>query len=149
MPTKSGKSRMKSIPKPKIPLEAENEIMTLLARDLRISADDIAYILEKHGVRADSDALQYAYRRRVGQKLMASIRDTAGRRELLASRCEKGSIEYVVINACNDRRELNAIHSRILKSIAGLNASADKVRARLGFLSRFTSPILPFRKRKG
>lgn len=122
--------------------------MALLARDMRISADEIADILQRHGVQADSEALQYAYRRRVGQQLMASIRDEAGRRELLASRCGKGSIEYVVINACNDRRELNAIHSRLLKSIAGLNASAGKVSNRLGFLGRFTGAILPFTNKK-
>ena len=123
--------------------------MTLLARNLRISADDIAQILKKYGVCAEEDELQHAYRRRVGQRLMASIRDEEGRRELLAFRRENGGTEYVVIGCCNDPRKLKSIRNRLLGSMAGLDVSARKVRARLGFLERFLSSVSPrLRKRK-
>ena len=78
--------------RPLLPPEAEDEIMTALFTDMRISSDEIAAILKKHGVRGDERVLQDSYRKRLGQRLMASIRDENGRREVLAH----GS-EYIVM----------------------------------------------------
>lgn len=71
--------------KPLLPLEAEVEILEKLGADLRIGSGEIAAILKKHGVEADVERLQDSYRKRLGQRLMASIRDEEGRREVLAA----------------------------------------------------------------
>lgn len=120
--------------KPVLPSEAEAEIMELLAVKMRISSDEIAAILEKHGVSGDTEALQSAYRKRLGQRLMSSIRDESGKRELLAA----GS-EYVVVECCNDPQKLKVIQRRLQGSMKGLDASSKKVRSRIHFLDRFSS----------
>ena len=82
--------------------------MTTLFTNMRISSGEIAAILKKHGVSGVADALQNAYRKRLGQRLMSSIRDESGKREVLAH----GS-EYVVVQCCNDQQALKAIRRRI------------------------------------
>ena len=84
---------------PFLPLEAEVEIMDLLFTNMRISSGEIAAILAKHRVYGDVDVLQDSYRKRLGQRLMSSIRDEKGNREVLAH----GS-EYVVVECCNDQK---------------------------------------------
>lgn len=59
--------------KPLLPLEAEVEILEKLGADLRIGSGEIAAILKKHGVEADVERLQDSYRKRLGQRLMASM----------------------------------------------------------------------------
>ena len=125
--------------KPVLPPEAEAEIMELLSVKMRISSDEIAAILEKHGVSGDVEALQSAYRKRLGQRLMSSIRDESGKRELLAA-----GNEYVVVECCNDPQKLKVIQRRLQGSMKGLDASSKKVRSRIHFLGRFSSA-----KRKG
>ena len=115
--------------------EAVDEIMERLSANLKISADEIAEILEKHGVSGDVSALQSSYRKRIGQRLMASIRDETGKREVLSS----NSGEYVIIECCNDPQQLHAIQRRIQSGINGFDASSKKVRGRLQFLNRFSS----------
>lgn len=97
--------------KPLLPLEAEVEILEKLGADLRIGSGEIAAILKKHGVEADVERLQDSYRKRLGQRLMASIRDEEGRREVLA----RGS-EYIVVECCSDQQALKAIRHRIHKA---------------------------------
>lgn len=118
-----------------LPPEAVDEIMERLSSNLKISADEIAEILEKHGVSGDTDALQSSYRKRLGQRLMASIRDETGKREVFAS----NGGEYVIIECCNDPQQLRAIQRRIQSSMNGLDASSKKVRGRICFLNRFSS----------
>ena len=118
--------------RPALPPAAEAEIMDRLSADMKITSEEIAAILAKHGVSGDVEALQNAYRKRVGQRLMASIRDENGRREVLAH----GS-EYVVVECCNDQQALKIIHRRINGQISGLNTSADKVQGRISVLGRF------------
>lgn len=125
--------------KPALPPEAEAEIMELLSVKMRISSDEIAAILERHGVSGDAEALQSAYRKRLGQRLMSSIRDESGKRELLAA----GS-EYVVVECCNDPQKLKVIQRRLQGSMKSLDTSSKKVRSRIHFLDRFSSI-----KRKG
>ena len=92
--------------RPILPPEAEQEIMDMLSANMRISSGEIAAILKKHGVSGDADALQDSYRKRLGQRLMSSIRDENGRREVLA----RGS-EYIVVECCSDQQQENLLDS--------------------------------------
>ena len=120
--------------RPMLPLGAEQEIMDTLSANMRISADEIAAILKKHGVSGDMDALQNAYRKRLGQRLMSSIRDENGKREVLA----RGS-EYIVVECCSDQQALKAIRRRIQSQMNGLDDSAGKVRCRIRVLDQLLS----------
>ena len=121
-------------PKPLLPPAAEDEIMDVLSANMRISSGEIAAILKKHGVSGDMDALQDSYRKRLGQRLMASIRDESGKREVLA----RGS-EYIVVECCADRQALRAIRQRIQSQMNGLDDSAGKVRCRIHVLDHLLS----------
>ena len=91
-----------------------------------------AAILKKHHVSCDVDILQDRYRRQLGQRLMASLRDASGEREVLSN----GKGRYVVLECCRDRQQLAAIRRRIQNQAHGLNASAGKVRSRIAVLDR-------------
>ena len=108
---------------PRLPPEAEQEILEALFEGMEIHSSEIAAILKKHGVCGDAEALQDSYRKRLGQRLMASLRDDTGRREVLAS---------------GDRRQLKQIHRRIQNPMTGLDLSARTVSGRLTVLERLT-----------
>ncbi len=127
--------------RPVLPLEAEQEIMDTLSANMRISSDEIAAILEKHGVSGDAEALQNAYRKRLGQRLMSSIRDENGKREVLAA----NGGEYVVVECCSDQQKLKAIRRHIQSQMNGLDDSAGKVRGRIRVLDRLSAML----KRRG
>ena len=120
--------------RPILPPEAEQEIMDMLSANMRISSGESAAILKKHGVSGDADALQDSYRKRLGQRLMSSIRDENGRREVLA----RGS-EYIVVECCSDQQALRASRQRIQSQMNGLDDSAGKVRCRIRVLDRLIS----------
>ena len=82
--------------------------MDFLFTNMRISSGEIAAILAKHRVCGDVDVLQDSYRKRLGQRLMSSIRDEKGNREVLAH----GS-EYIVVECCNDQQALAKVQGRI------------------------------------
>ena len=126
------KKDTRAVNMPSLPLGAQEEILDKLFTDMHISSDDIVKILKKYEVEGDVDVLQDAYRRRVGQRLMASIRDGTGKREVLSG---KGR-EYFVVECCNDAKQLSAIRARIEGQIAGLSISAEKVHGRIGVLER-------------
>lgn len=126
-------SEKKTPSPPSLPLGAQREILERLSAETRISSQEIAAILERHGVRGDADALQDAYRKRLGQRLMAAIRDEDGKREVLAA----SGGEYVIVGCCNDPQKLKAIQRRIQAQVNGLDMSAGKVRKRVRFLERF------------
>ena len=109
---------------PRLPPEAEQEILEALFEGMEIHSSEIAAILKKHGVCGDVEALQDSYRKRLGQRLMASLRDDTGRR--------------VVLEGCGDRRQLKQIHRRIQNQMKGLDLSARKVSGRLTILERLT-----------
>ena len=117
---------------PRLPPEAEQEILDALFEGMEIHSNEIAAILKKHGVCGDAEALQDSYRKRLGQRLMASLRDDVGRREVLAN----GKGRYVVLEGCGDRRQLKQIHHRIQNQMNGLDLSARKVSGRLTDLER-------------
>ena len=121
----------------KIPKQAEAEICRKLAENLQISSDDISDILEKYGVREDDQALQRSYRKRLGQQLMASFRDEAGKREILAAPNGKGGMVYIIIDFCNDAQKLQHIQWKLQNQAAGLDSSVEKVKSRKKLLRKF------------
>jgi len=121
-------------PRPLLPPAAEAEILDRLFADMRISSEEITAILKKHGVSGNTDALQDSYRKRLGQRLMSSIRDERGNREVLAH----GS-EYIVVECCNDQKALKSIRQRIQGQMNGLDVSAAKVQGRIRVLDQFIS----------
>ena len=58
-----------------IPPDAQAEILQKLSSETKITSCEIAEILKKHDVCGDMDALQDAYRKRLGQRLLSGIRD--------------------------------------------------------------------------
>ena len=96
-----------------IPEKAEQEILDKLSANLEISAEEISDILAKYGVQGSNDALQRSYRKRLGQRLMASIRDEDGLREVLAVHNGRGGMDYIVVSGCNDAARLQSIQHRI------------------------------------
>ena len=118
----------KSPSPPSLPPDAQREILGRLSTETRISSQEIAAILKRHGVCGDIDALQDAYRKRLGQRLMSTIRDEAA-----------SGGEYVIVDCCNDPQKLKAIRHRIQAQMNGLDVSAGKVRKRVRFLERFAS----------
>lgn len=125
----------KSPSPPSLPPDAQREILNRLSAETRISSQEIAAILKRHGVCGDMDALQDAYRKRLGQRLMSTIRDETGKREVLAA----SGGEYVIVDCCNDPQKLKTIRHRIQAQMNGLDVSAGKVRKRVRFLERFAS----------
>ena len=126
------KKNIRAVDMPALPMGAQEEILDKLFTDMHIRSDDIVKILKKYEVEGDIEALQDGYRRRVGQRLMASIRDEAGKREVLSGKDR----EYFVVECCNDAKQLKAMRSRIESQMAGLDSSAEKVRGRIGVLER-------------
>ena len=110
-----------------VPPEAEAEILSLLRVRSWITSEDISEILQRHGVSGDLEALQKAYRKKLGQRIVASIRDEEGRRAILASNGGK----YITVDRCDSRRELRGVRRRIQNHINGLDDSMKKVGARL------------------
>ena len=88
-----------------LPPKAKAEILEVLFANMEISGDEITAILKKHHVSCDIDILQDRYRRQLGQRLMASLRDASGEREVLSN----GRGRYVVLECCRDRQQLAAI----------------------------------------
>lgn len=123
--------------KPGLPPGARAEILEVLFTNMEISGDEISAILKKHHVSYDADALQDRYRRQVGQRLMASLRDASGEREVLSN----GRGRYVVLECCRNRQQLAAIRRRIQNQARGLNASAGKVRSRIAVLDRLIAHL--------
>ena len=128
--------------RPRLPPAAEAEILEKLSTDMRISSAEIAAILAKHGVSGNIEALQDSYRKRLGQRLMASIRDEDGKREVLAH-----GREYVVMECCSDQKKLKAIRYRIESQMKGLDVSAGKVRGRIRVLDHLLSRFQRGRKK--
>lgn len=116
-----------------IPPDAQAEILQKLSAETKITSCEIAEILKKHDVCGDMDALQDAYRKRLGQRLLSGIRDENGKREILST----SGGEYVIVDCCNDPQKLKAIQRRIQAQMNGLDVSAVKVHGRVHFLERF------------
>ena len=120
-----------------LPPNARAEILEALCANMEISSDEIVAILKRHHVAEDTGVLQDRYRRQLGQRLMASLRDASGEREVLSN----GKGRYVVLECCRDRQQLAAIRRRIQNQAHGLNASAGKVRSRISVLDRLIARL--------
>ncbi len=113
--------------KPTIPPKAKAEIADVLGRQGRINNDELDFILRKHRVHSNPRDLQRSYRLRVGQRLLAGVRDETGRREILAHHDPKtGEVVYIPIDLCNEEDVLEAIQNRLHKTISSLQISSGK-----------------------
>ena len=133
----AGAITRRSHSRPALSPKVKTEILEVLFANMEISGDEIAAILKKHHVNCDIDVLQDRYRRQLGQRLMASLRDASGEREVLSN----GKGRYVVLECCRDRQQLAAIRRRIQNQAHGLNASAGKVRSRIAVLDRLIARL--------
>jgi len=121
----------------RIPDKAAAEIQKILRKNLWISTNQMDSILKKHGVKGRSVALQRSYRLRLGQQYLAGFLDESGKREILAAGgVHADGMEYVVVDACNNARQLSTIRKKLQNQSMGLDRSADKVDKRLGFFGR-------------
>lgn len=135
--------------KPTIPPKAKAEIAEVLGKKGRISNDELDAILQKHRVRSNTRDLQRGYRLRVGQRLLASVRDENGRREILAHRdSETGEVVYIPIDLCNDEDVLTAIQNRLHKTISSMQVSSGKAANRTKKLHWLKRPFERMGQRK-
>ena len=123
--------------RPALPPKAKAEILEVLFANMEISGSEIASMHKDATVRCDYDARQDRDRRPLGLRLMASLRDASGEREVLSN----GKGRYVVLECCRDRQQLAAIRRRIQNQAHGLNASAGKVRSRITVLDRLIARL--------
>lgn len=130
--------------RPGLPPDARAEILETLCSNMEISSDEIVAILKRHHVAEDADVLQDRYRRQMGQRLMASLRDDDGRREVMSN----GKGRYFVLECCQDQRQLQSVQRRIQNQMRGLDATAGKVRVRIRVLERLKAVLMPEKRRK-
>ena len=127
-----------------LPPNARAEILEALCANMEISSDEIVAILTLHHVAEDTGVLQDRYRRQPGQRLMASLRDDDGRREVMSN----GKGRYFVLECCRDQRQLQSVQRRIQNQMRGLDATAGKVRVRIRVLDRLKSVLMQGKRRK-
>lgn len=130
--------------RPGLPPGARAEILEALCADMEISSDEIVAILKRHHVAEDADVLQDRYRRQMGQRLMASLLDDNGRREVMSN----GKGLYFVLECCRDQRQLQSIQRRIQNQMRGLDATAGKVRVRICVLEHLKAVLSQGKRRK-
>ena len=116
-----------------VPEDAAAEILEKLMTHQQISSDEVAQILKRYGVCGEPEALQVAYRKKVGQRLIASLRDPYGRREVFST----GST-YVLVDCCNDRVAQEHTHKKGEKGMEGVEQGCCKIDSCLQVLQRFS-----------
>ena len=113
--------------------DAAAEILEKLMTHQQISSDEVAQILKRYGVCGEPEALQVAYRKKIGQRLIASLRDPYGRREVFST-----GNTYVLVDCCNDRDALEHIHKKLDKDMEAVDQASCKIDNRLQVLQRFS-----------
>lgn len=110
-----------------IPSKAQSEIMDILYKNLQISGDEMNDILQKHRVKGNPEQLQRAFRLKLAQQFMASIKDTDGTREIFAyiNPKTKKSV-YIPIAFC-DLNRLKAMSRRMHSLTTSLQTSSWKL----------------------
>ena len=88
---------------------------------MEIGSDEIVAILKRHYVAEDTGILQDRYRRQLGQRLMASLRDDDGRREVMSN----GKGRYFVLECCRDQRQLQSVQRRIQNQMRPVSAKTE------------------------
>ena len=130
--------------RPGLPPDARAEILETLSANMEIGSDEIVAILKRHYVAEDTGILQDRYRRQLGQRLMASLRDDDRRREVMSN----GKGRDFVLECCRDQRQLQSVQRRIQNQMRGLDATAGKVRVRIRVLDRLKSVLMQGKRRK-
>ena len=134
----------KSKARPGLPPDARAEILESLSANMEITGNEIAAILKRHHVAEDAEVLQDRYRRQLGQRLMASLRDESGKREVLSN----GKGRYFVLECCRDQKQLQSVQRRVQNQMRGLNATAGKVRTRICVLERLRERLMSSVRKK-
>lgn len=113
-----------------LPNSAKRIILAVLENDLRISTEAMLKIVEREAGKATDDMERQSKCRR----LMACIRDRDGRRMVFhvpAKASANHKAEYVLISACTDPNELQAVRHRLHSYVAGLENSLFAVNERI------------------
>ena len=120
----------------KIPKEAKERIERKLRRKAGVRRSEIVRLLLLYGEPTDSKTLLERDLNRTAQRLVASIRDVHGDREVLAIEQRDGDVEYALISKTEDLDKLSVTHDRLTKRSIGIKATAAKVLWRIRYLSR-------------
>ncbi len=120
----------------KIPKEAKERIERKLRRKAGVKRSEIVCLLLLYGEPTDATTLLERDLNRTAQRLVASIRDVHGDREVLAVAQRDGDVEYALISKTEDLDKLSVTHDRLTKRSVGIKATAAKVLWRIRYLSR-------------
>lgn len=120
----------------KIPKEAKERIERKLRRKAGVKRSEIVRLLLLYGEPTDAKTLLERDLNRTAQRLVASIRDVHGDREVLAIAQRDGDVEYALISKTEDLDKLSVTHDRLTKRSIGIKATAAKVLWRIRYLSR-------------
>ena len=120
----------------KIPKEAKERIERKLRRKAGVKRSEIVRLLLLYGEPTDAKTLLERDLNRTAQRLVASIRDVHGDREVLAIAQRAGDVEYALISKTEDLDKLSVTHDRLTKRSIGIKATAAKVLWRIRYLSR-------------
>lgn len=109
-------------------------ILAILENDLRISTDTMLRVVRQHVQFDMRNTAERRYWQTKCRQLMAGMRDEDGVRMVLnvpAKASVNKVSEYVVISACSNKAELQAIRHRLHSYVAGLEESISKLDARI------------------
>ena len=127
-----------------IPLNTQKKILEILKRDFRIPTEQMLNLVAKD-VGADlSDRMVRAFWLDKCQRLMAGIRDEAGHRmsfTIPKGKSKNGRSEYILVDACEDDKELKIIKHRLRSNISGMRNSVKIIDLRLGVIKRLRMQI--------
>jgi len=127
-----------------IPLNTQKKILEILKRDFRIPTEQMLSLVAKD-VGADlSNRMVRTFWLDKCQRLMAGIRDEDGQRMIFNIPKEKsknGRSEYILVDACEDDKELKTIKHRLRGNISGMRNSVKVIDLRLGVIKRLRMQI--------
>lgn len=127
-----------------IPLNTQKKILEILKRDFRIPTEQMLNLVAKD-VGADlSDRMVRAFWLDKCQRLMAGIRDEDGQRMIFnipKGKSKNGRSEYILVDACEDDKELKIIKHRLRSNISGMRNSVKIIDLRLGVIKRLRMQI--------
>ena len=127
-----------------LPAEMRNELRKTLDERKCIDWSEVDPMFERYGIFGDTKKLQLNYGRQEVRTYFASLRDENGDRMVLAA---KGG-RFVMVDFCEERADLQAMHERIRGGINGLKKSDSKVLKRVEALKAAEARASRPRKRK-
>lgn len=119
-----------------MPASAKIAILAILENDLRISTDIMLRAVAQENHFNMNDPSERSYWTAKCQQFMAGIRDKQGYRMVFnvpAKSSVNHTSEYVVLSACGNKSELQAIRHRLHSYVVGLEESISQVDARIKF----------------